>query len=38
MKSKVKFKLAIFIILFLIFGLDDAIRGFKDGFMSGNLF
>ncbi len=38
MKSKVKFILAVFIILFLIFGLDDAIRGFKDGFMSGNPF
>lgn len=38
MKSKVKFILAVFIILFLIFGFDDAIRGFKDGFMSGNPF
>lgn len=35
MKNKVKFILAICIILFLIFGLDDAIRGFKDGFVNG---
>lgn len=38
MKNKVKFILVVCIVLFLIFGLDDAIRGFKDGFMSGNPF
>ncbi len=36
MKSKVI--LAVLIILFLIFGLNDAIIGFKDGFVSGNSF
>lgn len=35
MKNKVKFIFVIFIVLFLIFGLDDAIRGFKDGFLNG---
>lgn len=34
MKNKFKFILAVFIILFLIFELDDAIIGFKDGFVS----
>ena len=36
--KKVKFILIVCVVLFLIFWLDDAIRGFKDGFMSGNPF
>jgi|GEM_PF-4566319 len=38
MKNKLKFILAICIILFPIFGIDDAVRRFKNGFMSGNPF
>ncbi len=37
MKNKVKFILIVCIVLFLIFGLDDAIKGFKDGFLNGLL-
>lgn len=38
MKNKLKLILAICLILVIILGLGDAIRGFKDGFISGNPF